>query len=249
MTQLSYKRAPITEAVIAINFETPIDSESLTNLSGKFSAHYPQHQDVANLQFDIQLHAIEQQSATTKVDKDLGHRRSSSDMTELMVLWPSALVVSQLAPYTGWDVFFRRFVRDWKLWKRVIGFKTVSRIGVRYINRLDIPLPKDGNVVEQEEYINVYPKLPSIFGPLASYAVQAAFPVEEIGSKILINSAVVPSPILDHISIVFDQDIIREVDVPQSDEAIYALLDEIRRKKNEVFEACIRDRARELFGA
>lgn len=248
MTQLSYKRAPITEAVIAINFETPIDSELLASVSNKFSAHYPNHQNVANLDLKVQIPTGEEQSLTTQVGRDLGHRRSSSDVTELMVLWRSALVVSQLAPYPGWDTFFQRFVRDWKIWKRVVDFRTVSRIGVRYINRLDIPLPKTGNIIEHEAYLNVYPQLPTIFGPVGSYAVQAALPVEGIDCKLVLNSAVVPSPILGHISIVVDQDIIRDANVPQSDDAIYALLNEIRIKKNGVFEACISDRARELFG-
>ena len=77
--------------------------------------------------------------------------------------------------------------------------------------------------------------------------MQAVLRIEDIGCKLTLNSAVVPAPILDHASFIIDQDIAKEVDLPQSDNDIYELLNEIRVRKNNVFEACISDRARELF--
>ena len=126
-----------------------------------------------------------------------------------------------------------------------MGFQEISRIGVRYVNRIDIPV--SGPVLEQEEFLNVYPKLPDILGPMNAYAVQAVLSIKDIGCKLTLNSAVVPSPILDHASFLFDQDIAREIDPPQSDDAISGLLNEIRIRKNKVFETCITDRARALF--
>ena len=245
MTQLSYKHPPITEAVIEIRFATPLDPVGVDTVSEKFGSHYPQHQRVENLKFAVQLPAGQTDTPTITSDREAGHRRSSSDMTELLVLRRSAFVVSQLAPYPGWDEFFRRFVRDWKVWKSVIGFRTISRLGVRYINRIDIPV--SGSVVEHETFLNVYPKLPDILGLVGAYAVQAVLRIEDIGCKLTLNSAVVPAPILDHASFIIDQDIAKEVDLPQSDNDIYELLNEIRVRKNNVFEACISDRARELF--
>lgn len=222
-----------------------MESAEVDRANDKFSSHYPQHQSVENVKVALQLPLGQKDSPTAEFDREVGHRRSSSDMTELLVLWRSAFVLSQLAPYPGWDELFQRFVRDWKVWKRVMGFQTISRLGVRYINRIDIP--QSGSVVEHETFLNVYPKLPDAFGPVGAYAVQAVLPIEEIRCKLTLNSAVVPAPILGHASFVIDQDIAREVDPPQSDEAIYDLLNEIRVRKNNVFEACISDRARELF--
>ena len=126
-----------------------------------------------------------------------------------------------------------------------MGHPSVARIGVRYINRIDIPI--SGPIVEYEKFINVYPKLPDVLGPVNAYGVQAVLPIVDIGCKLTLNSAIVASPILDHASFVVDQDISKEVDAPQSDNAIYELLSEIRKRKNIIFEACITDSARELF--
>jgi len=45
----------------------------------------------------------------------------------------------------------------------------------------------------------------------------------------------------------FDQDLYKENNIPQNDDGLYNLLNQIHVKKNAVFEACITDRARELF--
>jgi len=245
VAQPSYPNAPITEAVIEIKFTTPLDSTDVDKVSDKFSSDYPQHQNVQAFNVNLTLPGSQPDAPTAEFDRAVGHRRASVDMTELLLIWRSAFVISQLAPYPGWDSFLQRFVRDWTAWKRVMGFREISRIGVRYVNRIDIPV--SGPIVEHEMFLNVYPKVPDIFGPFGAYAVQAVLPIGEIGCKLTLNSAAVPSPILDHASFLFDQDIAKEIDPPQSDEAIYDLLNKIRVQKNKVFEACITDRARELF--
>jgi len=245
VTQPSYPNAPITEAVIEIKFAKPLDSTDLDKANGKFTSDYPQHQNVQTFNVNLTLPNSQPVAPTAEFDREVGHRHASVDMTELLLIWRSAFMLSQLAPYPGWDFFLNRFRRDWTTWKRVVGFREISRIGVRYINRIDIPV--SGPIVEHEAFLNVYPKVPDIFGPLGAYAVQAVVPIHDIGCKLTLNSAAVPSPILDHASFLFDQDIAKEADPPQSDEAIYDLLNNIRVQKNKVFEACITNRARELF--
>jgi uncharacterized protein (TIGR04255 family) len=154
-------------------------------------------------------------------------------------------VFSQLAPYPGWDVFFERFCRDWAAWKRTLGYRKITRIGVRYINRIDIPATAP--IIEHEEYLNIYPHMPTELQSLMAYSVVAQLPLPDIGCILTLNSSSAPSQLLGHAAFIVDQDIGKDDDPPQSDEEIYALLNQIRVKKNEVFEACITPRARELF--
>ena len=166
-------------------------------------------------------------------------------MSELVVLLPQTTVISQTAPYPGWDYFYGRFVRDWKLIRRTLGFRQISRVGVRYINRIDIPI--ESSVVNHENYLDLYPKITDKFGPLIGYAVQAQVFMEDLSCKLTVNSAAVPSPLLNTASFVVDQDISRELDVPQTEEGIFNLLNKIRVRKNEVFESFVTDKARSLF--
>jgi uncharacterized protein (TIGR04255 family) len=166
-------------------------------------------------------------------------------MSEIALIWPSALIVSQLAPYPGWDAFFARFVRDWKLWKKVSAFRRIIQIGIRYINRIDVPI--ESGVIEESEFLNVYPIIPSRFGHFRGYGVQAQLYLEDIDCNLTINSAAVQSPLVGHGSFLLDIDVFRTNNPPQNEEEIFGLLNKVRVKKNEAFEACITNRARELF--
>ena len=223
----------------------PITEAEILSVQEKFATNYPQHQTISNLSLKVNVDTVNKDKTTAAVEEEIGHRRATTDMTQLLVLSPATLIVSQLAPYPGWDEFFGRFARDWKLWNRHIGFRQVKRIGMRYINRIDIPITKP--IVEHERYLNVFPKVPDSFGPITAYGVQTAFYFEDIGCNLNLNSAAVPSPLPNHASFVIDQDISKEIDPPQSEKDIYALLHQIRLRKNQIFEACVSDRSRELF--
>ena len=241
-----YKYPPVTEAVIGINFAVDLSKPVLKSVSDKLSKNYPLHQPLQNVsvKFNLSLEAGKDHKASTEVVE--GHRRSSQDMTELALALPNSLVVSQLAPYPSWATFVKRFVRDWKLFKKTVGYRQINRIGVRYINRIDIPVT--GPLVNHEQFLNVFPQIPDILSPLIAGAVQTISYFEDIKCKITLNSGVVESPILNHSSFILDLDFAREIDLPQNDAGILELLEAMRLKKNEVFEACISQRARdEIF--
>jgi uncharacterized protein (TIGR04255 family) len=248
MAEQPYKRPPITEAVIAVAFGVAIDSGDLDRANGNFERIYPQYQHARNVDFQVIMPHRPGSVPDTKIQKDeMGHRRSSDDQTEIVILWPTSLVFSQLAPYPGWDAFFGRFSRDWELWKKVVGYRKISRVGVRYINRIDIPIT--GNVIQYEEILNIYPHMPDALGSILAYGIQTQLPYPEIDGRITINSASIPSPILNMSSFILDQDLSTENNISQTDEGLYKLLNQIHMKKNAVFETCITDRARELFNA
>lgn len=246
MAEQPYKRPPITEAVIAISFAAPMDPRDLDKVNGDFAKVYPQHQTARNMNLELVMPPSSDLAPGTNIRHDeIGHRRSSDDQTQIVIVWPSLFVFSQLAPYPGWDEFFIRFSRDWDFFKKAVGYRRISRIGVRYINRIDIPIT--GNLTYYEEYLKIYPNLPEELGHVFAYGIQTQLPYPEIEGRITINSASIPSPLLNHVSFLFDQDIHKETNVPQNDQGLYDLLNQIHVKKNAVFEACITDRTRELF--
>lgn len=246
MPDQPYKKPPITEAVIEIRFgDPPIDAADLDKASTRFAASYPFKQAVKNLDVAVGVPARLEDRPTAEVRERVGHRLLSNDPSEILLLWPFAFVVSQLAPYPGWDIFFGRFERDWTNWKKVVGFRKVSRVGVRFINRIDVPIT-DG-IIEESEYLNVYPQLPDALGQITGYGVQVQSPIRDMGCNLVINSAAVPSPLLGHGSFLVDIDIAMDINAPQSDEEIYKLLNQIRGKKNDVFEACFTPKAKDQF--
>jgi len=245
MAAQPYKQPPITEAVIELRFATPIDADDIAKVSTDLKSLYPIQQPITDVRVQLNLPSAPQAATTAHTIETPGNRLSTGVQEQIVLVWPQTFAFSQLAPYPGWHAFFERFCRDWDVWKRTLGYRSITRIGVRYINRIDVPATAP--IVEHEEYLNVYPKVPALFPTLMAYNLVAKIPLPDIGCVLTLNSSSVPSPLLEHAAYIVDLDIAKEGDLPQNDDAIYALLNQIRDKKNEVFEACIKPRARELF--
>lgn len=184
----------------------------------------------------------------TVAHQSAGYRATSLDSADILIISTLNFLVSRLAPYMGWESFYARASRDWEVWKRVAGYRRVQRIGVRYINRIDIPC-EAGQKIQLEDYFTCYPEAPEVTGfpGLARYAMQLILPSGPEGCSLMINGASVPSPLVNHASFLLDLDISKEGDAPQNDDQVWALIDRTRDHKNRAFESCITDRARALF--
>ena len=245
MTENIYKSPPITEAVIGINFTSPIDDRDIKSLNKKLSKFYPDKQIIANVSFAVSITDNNFQSPNTEMQKEDSYRLSTHDQTQIVVLSKSSFLFSQLAPYQSWENLYERFTRDWAILKKATGFREISRVGVRYVNRIDLPIAN--NIVEHEKYLNIYPFLPKSLESVNGYAIQVILPLEKIGCNLNINSGAVPSPLLNHISFLVDLDISKDQAPPQNDTDIFELLNLIRVEKNRVFEECITQSSRKLF--
>lgn len=243
MTDIVYKNPPITEAVIGIYFKFPLSEEELSSFNQKLSRLYQNQQVMPNV--NVALEINENTINNPIITQVNSYRLSRDNSTQIILLSKEAFVLSQLAPYKGWDDLYQRFTEAWAIKTRAVGFQEIGRVGVRYINRIDIPIENDN--IEYENYLNIYPAAPKSLGNLNAYAIQVALPIQKIGCNLNINSAVVSSPIIGHLSFVLDLDIFKLSDVPQSDKDLCSLLNEIHVEKNRVFEDCITDNARKLF--
>ena len=244
MTDFQYKRAPITEAVVEFRSPKPIDVSKYPKAIKKLKKHYSDYTARPTQAYEFKIEQNSKPEAR-KIGSQLQHRFFSKDMRQQLRINDIALLFSQLAPYEGWELFNQRIIRDWEAWKSVVGFRPINRIGMRYINRID--LPKTGDIVRYEDYVTVYPTLPSLLDPSIFHSVNVRVTLDDIDSILNLNSAMVESPLPNHLAIVIDLDIIRVFQSPPSDEESYAFVNKARRKKNDIFESCITDKARELF--
>ena len=136
--------------------------------------------------------------------------------------------------------------RDWDILKGMFhqSHRQITRIATRYINRLDIPVGE----VRPEAYITVLPTLPDkLTRAVSQYGCQVVFEIPDKKLSAIVNTGSVEPPLINHSSILVDVDVFREVDVPQNDADMWSLVDDLRTVKNQVFEAIVTDKARELF--
>ena len=239
---MAYKKAPITEAVIELRFARSFDKALIEDAARRLRGEYF-YQDPENA-VNVK---IEVGTQKTQVDTAWqGVKLSSLDRTDCVFFRTNTFICSRLAPYTGWEDFSARALRGWEVWRKTAGSIELARIGVRYINRLDIPSETDASL-NVEDYLNVSPHSPGeLARPMSSFTMQIVKPLDD-DCMLALNSGTVVPPLIGFASLALDLDVFREVDLPRRDEDLWALINRIRDHKNRVFESCITDRARALF--
>ena len=244
MQRAKYKRPPITEAVIEIQLSDDLPSDVVGKLHTRLKRSYEVSEPIPTI--GVELDVVEK--ATTIEEMEGRYKLTSSDQADILMISPRSLGCSRLPPYPGWESFSGLARQRWRTWKKVTGYRNIARVGVRYINRVDIPLGDDAKL-KVEDYVLAYLELPKdpVTPGLVSFAFRAEIPAEEIGCTLRMNSSSALPPLVNHGSIVLDLDFVRMDDVPQNDKDLWILIDAIGEYKDRAFEACITDKARELF--
>ncbi len=244
IAQPAYKRPPITEAVIDVVVEGQASEGLVEKASDALRSRYPGVQKLVAQQWTVTAGPGAGPAHLTV--HPASFRRATQDQTEIVIVAPNRVSVAQLPDYPGWETFSERFRRDWTTIKKVLGYRKIIRLGVRYINRIDVPLNDNGSF-NIDDYLAIAVQAPVELHPFYAYGLQAQFGLPSIDGAIVINSGVIPSPVPRHESLLLDLDLFREHDLPQRDEELFALLDSFRVEKNRVFELAITPKARELF--
>ncbi len=242
-SQRHYKKAPITEAIIDLRVELSPDLPiSKLNKTGEGQeAAYPAVEQVHAAFGQMQ---VGPQVSATASSKHIGFLFRSADGKQIYQAKLDGFSMSRLAPYKNWEGLRDEARRLWDIYRSVVKPSKVIRLAVRYINRIDIPLP----LKDFKDYLRTVPEVSADLPQgLSGYFMQLAIPLEDIKSLALINETIIEPVNQNVVSVALDIDIFRTADLPAHEDGIWAFFEELRFRKNQVFEACITDRARELL--
>jgi uncharacterized protein (TIGR04255 family) len=242
---VKYPKPPITEAALELRFVGSISQTAAEGGARRFEGRYPQKEKEETTQIMIDTKNRGQEVVPTWTW--LGVKLHSNDRADVLVLRRQGFVCARLAPYLGWEDFRAKAQAGWETFKKSIGSQEIARIGVRYINRIDIP-DKENGLINIDEYLNVVPKTPDILQePMTSYMLRASRPIGNDNCNVTITSSTVASPLINFLSLALDIDLYTEKDIPRREDELWALIDLMREHKNRIFEASITDKARALF--
>lgn len=252
-----YANAPIVEAVIDLRIVQPEDL-SVSDLQELVQENVEKYPTVGEAYRYQGEGYVEQVGAPMRQEAEHWHngfRCVSGDGRRVFYANLDGLTFSMLAPYEGWTRFSGEARRLWEAYRSVSKATSVTRIAVRYINRIDIPLREGEGKASLEDYIKVYPELPSDFppngGPMSMYFLQVQVPQPDIDSMLVINSTPQPTASEQVVSITLDFDLFsQQLEEPweaENDKGIWGFLESLHERKNEVFEASITDLTRRLI--
>jgi uncharacterized protein (TIGR04255 family) len=189
--------------------------------------------------FDIDTETLNHKKA------DLGVMGRSADGHNVAQWKLNGLTFNRLAPYTDWPSVFGEANRLWQLYSSIQPDVRVTRLAVRYINRMTISAG-----ARLGDYLEAPPTLPpQIPQHLREYISRVVVQDPEQNLSAVLTQALEPGP--DHAtgSILLDIDAFQEQRRPLSpdDPLIVETFAQLRNLKNEIFYAAITEPAVERF--
>jgi uncharacterized protein (TIGR04255 family) len=239
----SYPHPPIVEAIIEFRFGGSGTDKALQTAVRRFGRAYPRAEIVRQLAIGFGDAA----SFAPPIQSPEIHKFSSIDGVDIALLQKDRVAVSRLTPYLGWDSFIAGFRDALDLAAAVTKKRKLTRIGVRFINRIDVPAEQDGGF-DHTRYITLgVVALPFDHGAIGVLAFSVSSVLEQGKFGFVLNVYKSLSPVSGRAGLVFDIEVFNQANLPNDPEDIWTQVAEMRMWKNTIFENAITDSARELF--
>lgn len=242
LTAKNYSKPPITEAVIELRLANSFDLTKLESFVFRQKSKF-NIETLSEHEVKIPTQSAIDSSLETKT-RFLGFRLIEiSDTSNIILLKTNAISISRLPPYEGWEKLNLSLKQNLKFFfgKKIF---PLNRIGVRFINRIDVP---EGEKFRLEDYLKVYPHVPEKKYPnLNNFLVHTRSDLDDIGS-LTVNVSNVDSPLLNHSGILLDIDVAQYMQMPKNEKELTGSLDKMRIVKNYYFENLITQKTKRLF--
>ncbi len=239
MTGTPYAKPPITEVVVELRFAEPLKPTVFKKLVRRVRAEYPsrveQHTRAAQIDF--------QNAQADFADPIPQMILTSEDQADRLIVRPDMVIWSRLPPYDGWDTFYPRVERDLRDAHEAIGFRKFARLGLRTVNRIDVPFGVD-KLARYENYFTINITAP--WDAINNYYWRVDRKDADDGVTAILQSATVQPEIPNTAAFLLDIDVVCD-EVPNKIDEILAKLSYLRGVKNTLFETAITDKARATF--
>lgn len=240
--ELSFSRPPILEATIEFRFADLINGPKLKKASDRLAGRYGsvRSEEKMEAKLDFAGRSAEFLPVTPS------YRHTSDDQTDILTLTNSAVGWSRLAPYEGWQKFSERVVRELEIVEKAWGARKIQRLGMRYINRIDVPRSSDG-LFHYEDYLAYKLVMGPLLDPQSGYQWLVRKDLLERQLVVIVQSAIVEPELPGTLAFTLDIDVSTELDISQRHGDILIKLEDMRMLKNEIFEAGLTPLSRKLF--
>jgi uncharacterized protein (TIGR04255 family) len=240
-----FPNAPITEALLDIRVTLPENTslEQLAMLHEIVKDHYPNKRE--RKMWQSAIHVKDQGPEVVKPSGGTdGYLFSSSDGKNIVQSRLDGFTFNRLKPYDRWESFRDESYQLWQKYIKVAAPTQITRVALRYINRIEIPLP----FRDFKDYILTTPEIaPGLPQGLARFFFQLAMPIAEIPALAIITETMEPVTETKRLPFILDIDVVREAAFDVNGQQAWATLDKLHDVKNDIFFKSITPKAKELF--
>jgi len=241
--QRHLKKAPITEALIDLRVILPsdFDAQEFSKLSDQLSAKYPKKEPRKHIRSSF---GMREGKPFTGPIEDKGidaYYYKSEDERNIVQFRSDGFTFNHLHPYTKWESVISEARNMWELYCSVAKPEQITRIAVRYINRLELPLP-----IEFERYLTAPPKIPdSLPQELSGFLTRILISEDAITANIV--QSLGRSTKTDHGVIILDIDVFEVQASGFAEDNVWSKFEQLRKFKNRIFFKSITEETVRLY--
>jgi uncharacterized protein (TIGR04255 family) len=248
-TRIHLEKAPITEALldIRVNFTNQPEVERLKALEDLVSPrfHFQKARFSGRINIKVEEGALHSEVTQSPGGID-GYFFTSADQKKIIQARLDGFTFSRLNPYESWEVFEPEARELWEHYLHLIKPTSISRIALRYINRIELPFDQNRQV-DFKHYLKTIPEVsPDMPQLLANFFMRLVIPQPTKGMVAIVTQAMEPTS-GDHVPIIFDIDVFREAQFSVDTDDIWAVFKDLHAFKNEIFFGSLTARAIEIF--
>jgi len=243
--QRHLNKAPITEAIIDFRVILPsgFEPQEFSNLSVDLSGRYPKNEPrrIITGAFGMEKG---KPFIETPEDKGIqGYIYKSEDEKNVVQFRLDGFTFNRLYPYTEWESVLSEAKNLWQLYSSKSKPELITRIAVRYINRLDLQLP----IKDFEEYLTAPPKIPaSLPQEVSRFLTRIVIHDADITANIIQSLDKSPKP--DHVGIILDIDVFKIKEKSGFDKVnVWTEFEKLRELKNRIFFESITEKTARLY--
>lgn len=247
----TFPNAPITEALIdlRVTFGSGDQSDRLARLeqlAKGLSDLFPNIEKRMEHQYAFKVEDSAGTAETHARSRQSGFVGFAEDRKKAVQLRVDGFAFSKMKPYESWSSLRDEACNLWNAYREAMNPSKVVRLAVRYINRIELPLP----IAEFQDYILTGPQVADgIPQGLAEFFFRVVIPntedpkiqaaVTSTMEKIDKNAKVLPY--------IFDIDAFTPVELDPTDDAVWSTLHKLRDYKNLIFFLSMTEKAKVLF--
>lgn len=236
--------APIREAVIDIQFQAATNQHDVAS----FAQHYAEGRGrlhdlwAASLELRVGASGIE----PVRSGSQIGKRLDFDDGKHVAQFRVNGFTFSRLAPYETWEQMSETAASAWATYSAAIKPREVTRIALRYINSLRLPLP----IEKVEAYLPYGPMLPPELPQMISGFLNRVQINDVPNGDLAVVTQMMESATPDGtgLNVLFDIDVSHPCRlVGVNDDQINAVLGRLRELKNKAFFGFLEERTLEPY--
>jgi uncharacterized protein (TIGR04255 family) len=230
-------RSPLREAIVDIRLPEML-STSVT-AAFKPPEGFDVTKEIKQGQFNFSMEMDKPFEAKVLEETLLGWRYENDDASIVVQLRRNGLTYSILKNYPGWNRLRDAARDEWQRFLAFTGPVKTSRLAVRYINAISIPLGAD-----YDDYLTTGPKVPESVPPVVTGFLQRVLiPFADEAATAIFTQTLETSGA----GAIVDIDVISECSLDGSSADVWSKLEELHQIADRIFFASLKAKVLESF--